>query len=830
MHIEKSEYTAFDIFWANIPGLLGENRTYTQPPNNSNNLEHLSGQQGSSDTVPTLETDLSDQLTHLSNTMGAVESVQSSSTSYDFRLFNGRNTSSSPAVSESRGSDSDIPNVSTKSLKSATVCISDGSSSGDRGFQGLRDMLGNSSPRSTQKSKSAYTIRSSLRRHGQTSPHRKPHDGKYCNADALVGSVQRLGVSELASSISMEYATGVDDNEKCSNNILQGNKHTLLHSASMPHLSRIGKLQKEARDLPGSVQQMSLLVNDTHINTTDTEVAPTLFASETSAVDTDLAGVSEIPTDMALATTIPEESKGEVSNALHRPSSTGISGLHQKLARRLSRSNRMGRRHHRNSHCYNTSIGNSSNPEDALSKMEDYKTDPVCDKSLSKNRPKSLPNLYKAQTATLPAFHGEDNGTSSRFVDSLSKELSWLAIDDEDDVSDARATQWSAKDGGPAVATIEDASLLAPSSEEMFDQSLSNFDIASANFGSWSDSSGLSEIILRHAEPKNLSISSESSSVTLSDGESISEHDTSIGNDGQSLTESNMAIGSDDMASYEDFMYLTACHSQSVNVGKHELAPATDENVPPPMSKYEEVRRWWPRCVLPAQNMQYMPKLSAILPGQRNHNGNNHVLVSHNIYICDKCSDNDGNLTLLPETSVDEAVAAGQYCNNHRCQHYNNNGDFKNLGISGRSLSESDVAQGGRHQVDYWGILNRCSTRPTSSLALSSLKEMVRTYSRIGQDSYADEDNSNSRHMYNPRVSSDSDTNASTASSSSEDICLAASSAYLSLRKRTLLSSPQVQRNNNQGCKQKQKRVLSEPMQYILYNSYLRYYGRPGEP
>ncbi|KAJ2798448.1 hypothetical protein H4R20_004819, partial [Coemansia guatemalensis] len=178
------------------------------------------------------------------------------------------------------------------------------------------------------------------------------------------------------------------------------------------------------------------------------------------------------------------------------------------------------------------------------------------------------------------------------------------------------------------------------------------------------------------AEPSNSSILSESSSVTLSEGESIGENDSNAGNGGQSLAESSMAIGSDDMASYEDFMYLTACHSQPANAGNHDLVPAADENAPPSMGKYEEVRRW---------------------------------------------------------------------------------------------------------------------------------------------------------RSYDPRVSSDSDTNASTASNSSEDICLAASSAYLSLRKRSLLSSPQMQRNNGQGCKQKQKRVLSEPMQYILYNSYLRYYGRPGE-
>ncbi|KAJ2366563.1 hypothetical protein H4S02_010449 [Coemansia sp. RSA 2611] len=70
---------------------------------------------------------------------------------------------------------------------------------------------------------------------------------------------------------------------------------------------------------------------------------------------------------------------------------------------------------------------------------------------------------------------------------------------------------------------------------------------------------------------------------------------------------------------------------------------------------------------------------------------------------------------------------------------------------------------------DYWDVLSRCPMRPTSSLALASLREMA--------------------------------------------------------------SAPEGVETPRQPAraKPKTKRVLSEPMQYILYNSYLRYYGEHGK-
>ncbi|KAJ2481631.1 hypothetical protein IWW56_001649 [Coemansia sp. RSA 2131] len=88
-----------------------------------------------------------------------------------------------------------------------------------------------------------------------------------------------------------------------------------------------------------------------------------------------------------------------------------------------------------------------------------------------------------------------------------------------------------------------------------------------------------------------------------------------------------------------------------------------------------------------------------------------------------------------------------------------------------------DELMDGRWGMDYWDVLSRCPMRPTSSLALASLREMVEP----GEP-----------------------TSSVSSSSSSND------ENRLPMRNRA-----------------RPKRVLSEPMQYILYNSYLRYYGPP---
>ncbi|KAJ1949998.1 hypothetical protein FBU59_000888 [Linderina macrospora] len=172
----------------------------------------------------------------------------------------------------------------------------------------------------------------------------------------------------------------------------------------------------------------------------------------------------------------------------------------------------------------------------------------------------------------------------------------------------------------------------------------------------------------------------------------------------------------------------------TVKCGKSRLHTAT-----------AEVRRWWPKRVLPVHNMQYMPKLSRMVGG----------------------------------CAYEAKCGAGMY---------------STAGGSEPAWShcDADMRDGGSRGVDYWDILSRCPMRPTSALALSSLKEMVGSQQRYsnGDDADSDEDDR------------------------FED----AASAMRGSRHQ--LSSNRIQR-----AKPKQKRVLSEPMQYILYNSYLRYYG-----
>ncbi|KAJ2455106.1 hypothetical protein EV183_001035 [Coemansia sp. RSA 2336] len=171
-----------------------------------------------------------------------------------------------------------------------------------------------------------------------------------------------------------------------------------------------------------------------------------------------------------------------------------------------------------------------------------------------------------------------------------------------------------------------------------------------------------------------------------------------------SLTLSEESFIEENLNNVEDeavagYMYLTAACPQH----NDESAQRGSTH----FSEVSEVRRWWPRRVLPVHNMQYMPKLG----------------VSHK--------------------ESEECVAS-----------------------------------------DYWEVLSRCPMRPTSSLALASLREMT---------------------------SDESSCSSQSSSNSSIDGCRG--SQLLSLR-----------------AKPSRKRVLSEPMQYILYNSYLRYYGQPDKP
>ncbi|KAJ1935170.1 hypothetical protein GGF37_006096, partial [Kickxella alabastrina] len=138
------------------------------------------------------------------------------------------------------------------------------------------------------------------------------------------------------------------------------------------------------------------------------------------------------------------------------------------------------------------------------------------------------------------------------------------------------------------------------------------------------------------------SISSGASSSTLSEGERIPS-DTIDTKDSQRVQHElhvqglNSALNDvdsgDEMADhadvfdYDDYMYLSACggsddQDQQIAVSGCVMG---DENAEPAATVSDasvcrgEVRRWWPRRVIPVQNMQYMPKLSKVfLEASRN--------------------------------------------------------------------------------------------------------------------------------------------------------------------------------------------------------------------
>ncbi|KAI7821446.1 hypothetical protein BX661DRAFT_188332 [Kickxella alabastrina] len=336
------------------------------------------------------------------------------------------------------------------------------------------------------------------------------------------------------------------------------------------------------------------------------------------------------------------------------------------------------------------------------------------------------------------------------------------------------------------------------------------------------------------------SISSGASSSTLSEGERIPS-DTIDTKDSQrgstNCTALNDVDSGDEMADhadvfdYEDYMYLSACggsddQDQQIAVSGCVMG---DENAEPAATVSDasvcrgEVR---------SANMQYMPKLSKVFL-EASRNMARDATVPNRGYMCGQCT------------------AAGSLSHSM--------GSLVTLGDWFSSKSESGytslASQGNGYSIlDYWDILSRCPMRPTSSLALSSLRAMAKASMAFSESGVHSQRFSNSvgkpisRHN-SRRGGGVSDSSESESDSSNEDLeysdddddreqailhgFMTSSSSAAQLRQRGHMQggSHNQQRGNSNGSngKQRQKRVLSEPMQYILYNSYLRYYGRPGE-
>ncbi|KAJ2655325.1 hypothetical protein IWW48_005584 [Coemansia sp. RSA 1200] len=314
----------------------------------------------------------------------------------------------------------------------------------------------------------------------------------------------------------------------------------------------------------------------------------------------------------------------------------------------------------------------------------------------------------------------------------------------------------------------------------------------------------------------------------------------------------------------------------------------------------EETHRWWPRRVLPVRNMQYMPKLNKVFSdcglqllgkgdaardtytcahcarggsannsnssssnghgtggagiprGHRRHFARDQPLDEAMMLVDDHTSAasaaNDAQLQTQTPLPLLASSTEQLYCSDNRCRNYHTRTSLVMRWLATgypakpayRKESGCIIQQNHNSpcKSDYWDLLSRFPIRPTSSLALSSLREMAMSCS--DDNSNSDSDSGSQSRMQTRRLgrscvglpgncagsytgaAGDSDTDESTSDTDE---------TYSSCKMRVAgsLSLNSTNQQQQQRSKQKQKRVLSEPMQYILYNSYLRYYGKPNE-
>ncbi|KAJ2892441.1 hypothetical protein IWW38_003219 [Coemansia aciculifera] len=307
---------------------------------------------------------------------------------------------------------------------------------------------------------------------------------------------------------------------------------------------------------------------------------------------------------------------------------------------------------------------------------------------------------------------------------------------------------------------------------------------------------------------------SASSSVTLS-GDSSPELNSAVTatqqqklQGGSIFSGESRSPSESDIMDYEDFMYLSACENH-----RHRFLRSTapESGASGHLLVATDRSKWWPRCVMPVQNMQYMPKLSLMFAGELSSGTNNVMSDRHH-------SSESIPLQWLQPDSPRLLRARSE-------------------GAIGSKVATT----GNGRRVDFWDVLGRCPMRPTSSLALASLKDMAKSCAdACGYvDSNRKSDSENQRvgdymaNNSNGLADSASDTDDSDSDSESTTPAYgmllglsAKQSTSATAQRSNNINSNSVQQQRNRS---KSKRVLSEPMQYILYNSYLRYYGRPGE-
>ncbi|KAJ2583086.1 hypothetical protein GGH95_001186 [Coemansia sp. RSA 1836] len=515
---------------------------------------------------------------------------------------------------------------------------------------------------------------------------------------------------------------------------------------------------------------------------------------------------------------------------------SSIAEFRQRLARRLSRSNRLSRRrgsnsassHHKRSSVADsfasssidaatiTAASDSNGKVQALSVVSSsfeaatasaaLSSDVDCEATLTKG----LSLLHMRETSgslEVPLFV---SGKSSATGSSESNDSGSRLLSESIDCLLAKRLFGSVDDNYVDKSATERQQIVVGTDSKLESQTLS-------------------------ASPSMASLStSASSSITLSGAESpeirsAAQLQGALGGSGFSVESGNTSDS--EIMDYEDFMYLSACENH-----RHRLMRSTsgDRDAPALLVTAaadrtksaisgnfdDDARKWWPRCVMPVQNMQYMPKLSLMFAGERRGAklmGDRHH-SSESIPLQWLQPDSPRLLRARSEGAIGKVASASA-------------GNIDDaLGYAAAS---------GERRMDFWDVLGRCPMRPTSSLALASLKDMAK--SCAGACGYAGSDrkpNSENRGAvddgYMASSLADSASDSDDDSDSDNESAGPAYGMLLGLStKQSPLSAMQrgngAQQRGNNNNRNKAKRVLSEPMQYILYNSYLRYYGRPGE-
>ncbi|KAJ2104889.1 hypothetical protein IW146_008471, partial [Coemansia sp. RSA 922] len=374
---------------------------------------------------------------------------------------------------------------------------------------------------------------------------------------------------------------------------------------------------------------------------------------------------------------------------------SGIAEFRQKLARRLSRS----------SHQSHRRGGNAAREQHQRSSATDAGISPnVDDATNASNR-----HLLVESDSFAVAMSADARPVSSSELDCegiLAKGLGLLHIGETGESLDmplafgTSSSDVSSADSGSRLLSESIDSLLEMRLFQAMGEAHTN-SVVSQTVGVAPRLQTLS------ASSSMSSLSTSSSSLTLSGDEPAAEPRPAVQLQSVSGASgySGVSASGSEILDYEDFMYLSACENHrprllpSATANDDDSAVRITSRSKGACGDYEDARKWWPRCVMPAQNMQYMPKLSLIL-GREGHKlmGDRHH-SSESIPLPWLQSDSPRLLRARSEGAIGRAG----------------------------SDAERYAANGVKRRMDFWDVLGRCPMRPTSSLALASLKDMAKS-------------------------------------------------------------------------------------------------------